>query len=57
LPLAQETVDEKENEIVAIPRLLELIPLKGCIATTDAMGRQKEIAKKIKEKQADYILH
>lgn len=56
LSLAQETVAEKENEIIAIPRLLELITLKGCIVTTDAMGCQKEIAKKIREKQADYIL-
>ena len=56
LSLAQETVDDKENEIVAIPRLLELITLKGCIVTIDAMGCQKEIAKKIREREADYIL-
>lgn len=56
LSLAQETVDEKENEIVAIPRLLELITLKGCIVTIDAMGCQKEIAKKIREREANYIL-
>lgn len=56
LSLAQETVNEKENEIVAIPRLLELITVKGCIVTIDAMGCQKEIAEKIRKKQADYLL-
>lgn len=56
LSLAQETVGEKENEIVAIPRLLELITLKGCIVTIDAMGCQKKIAEKIREKEANYIL-
>jgi len=56
LSLAQETVQEKENEIVAIPRLLELITLKGCIVTMDAMGCQKEIASKIREREANYIL-
>lgn len=56
LSLAQETVNEKENEIVAIPRLLELITLKGCIVTIDAMGCQKEIAEKIREREANYIL-
>jgi predicted transposase YbfD/YdcC len=56
LSLAQETVDEKENEIVAIPRLLELITLKGCIVTIDAMGCQKKIAEKIREREAHYIL-
>jgi predicted transposase YbfD/YdcC len=56
LSLAQETVNEKENEIVAIPRLLELITIKGCIVTIDAMGCQKEIAKKIREREAHYLL-
>jgi len=56
LSLAQETVNEKENEIVAIPRLLELITIKGCIITIDAMGCQKEIAKKIRAREADYLL-
>lgn len=49
-------MDEKTNEIRAIPELLELLCLKGCIVTIDAMGTQKGIAKKIKEKEAEYIL-
>lgn len=49
-------VDEKTNEIKAIPELLEMLCLKECIVTIDAMGTQKEIAKKIIEKEADHIL-
>lgn len=56
LALGQLRVDEKTNEIKAIPELLELLCLKGCIVTIDAMGTQKDITKKIKEKEADYIL-
>lgn len=56
LALGQVKVDEKSNEITAIPRLLELLTLKGCIVTIDAMGCQKEIASKISEKKAHYIL-
>jgi predicted transposase YbfD/YdcC len=52
----QVKVDEKSNEITAIPRLLELLVLKGCIVTIDAMGCQKEIASKIIEKEAHSIL-
>jgi predicted transposase YbfD/YdcC len=44
LSIGQVKVDEKINEIIAIPRLLELLVLKGCIVTIDAMGCQKEIA-------------
>lgn len=54
--LAQQKVDDKSNEITAIPVLLELLVLKGCIITIDAMGCQKEIAEKIADKEADYIL-
>ena len=54
--LGQTKVCEKSNEITAIPRLLELLVIKGCIVTIDAMGCQKEIASKIIEKQADYLL-
>ena len=54
--LGQEKVTEKSNEITAIPALLEALVLKGCIITIDAMGCQKEIAKQIIEKEADYIL-
>ncbi len=54
--LGQSTVDKKSNEITAIPKLLDLIAVKGCIITIDAMGCQKEITAKIAEKEADYIL-
>lgn len=56
LTLAQVKVDEKSNEIKAVPELLELLYLKGCIVTIDAMGTQKEIAAGIREKEADYVL-
>ena len=56
LCLGQEAVGEKSNEITAIPRLLDLLSLKGCIVTIDAMGCQKEIAQKIVDKGADYVL-
>lgn len=56
ISLGQESVEEKSNEIIAIPKLLDLLTLKGCIVTTDAMGCQKKIAEKIREKNADYIL-
>jgi len=49
-------VSEKSNEITAIPKLLEVLLLKGCIVTIDAMGCQTEIASKIKAQDADYIL-
>lgn len=56
LSLGQVKVDDKSNEITAIPELLELIAIKGCIITIDAMGCQRKIAKKIVKKEADYIL-
>jgi len=56
LVLGQMKVDGKSNEITAIPALLEMIDVKGCIVTLDAMGCQKEIAKKIVEKGGDYVL-
>lgn len=56
LCLGQRCVDEKSNEITAIPELLELLVVKDCIITIDAMGCQKEIAKKIIGKEADYVL-
>ena len=56
LVLGQLACEEKSNEITAIPRLLELLEINGCIVTIDAMGTQTEIAKKITEKGADYIL-
>lgn len=55
LVLAQEKISEKSNEITAIPKLLEMLEIKGAIVTIDAVGCQKKIATKIREKQADYI--
>jgi predicted transposase YbfD/YdcC len=54
--LGQMAVDDKSNEITGIPKLLELLHLEGAIVTIDAMGCQKKIAEKIREKDADYIL-
>lgn len=54
--LGQLACQEKSNEITAIPALLELIVVKGCIVTIDAMGCQTSIAEKIIEREADYIL-
>lgn len=56
LVLGQLACEEKSNEITAIPKLLEMLEIKGCIVTIDAMGTQTEIASKITEKGADYIL-
>jgi predicted transposase YbfD/YdcC len=52
----QVATEEKSNEITAIPQLVEMLDLKGATVTIDAMGCQKEIAGKIVEKQADYVL-
>jgi len=54
--LGQRKVDEKSNEITAIPALLEILTVQGCVVTIDAMGCQTEIAQKIIEQQADYML-
>jgi predicted transposase YbfD/YdcC len=54
--LGQVKTDEKSNEITAIPMLLDMLELKGCIVTIDAMGCQKAITRKITEKNADYVL-
>lgn len=56
LCLGQVKVDEKSNEISAIPELLELLAIKGCTVTIDAMGCQTDIATKIISCKADYIL-
>ena len=56
ISLGQVAVAEKSNEITAIPRLLELLELAGAVVTIDAMGCQVEIARKIVEKEADYVL-
>lgn len=56
LILGQIKVEEKSNEITAIPKLLDALLIEGCVITIDAMGCQKNIAKKIVGKKADYIL-
>lgn len=56
LVLGQEKVNDKSNEITAIPKLLDLLALEGSIVSIDAMGTQKKIAKKIRQKKADYVL-
>jgi predicted transposase YbfD/YdcC len=56
LVLAQVATEQKSNEITAIPRLLELLVLKGCIVTIDAMGCQTKIAEQIIDAGADYVL-
>jgi predicted transposase YbfD/YdcC len=54
--LGQQKVDEKSNEITAIPELLRLLEISGCIVTIDAMGCQTEIAEQIVEQGADFVL-
>jgi predicted transposase YbfD/YdcC len=54
--LGQRKVDGKTNEITAIPELLRLLNVSGCIVTIDAMGCQKDIAQAIRDEKADYIL-
>ena len=56
LVLAQVKVADKSNEIVAIPKLLDLLAIEGAIVTIDAMGTQRAIAEKIVAKKADYVL-
>ncbi len=56
LVLGQRQVTNKSNEITAIPELLKVLALSGCIVTIDAMGCHKEIATAIVEQQADYVL-
>jgi predicted transposase YbfD/YdcC len=56
LTLGQVAVDAKSNEVAAIPRLIELLDLKGCVVTIDAAGCQQEIAEQLVGKGADYVL-
>jgi len=56
LSLGQVAVDEKSNEITAIPKLLELLDINGALVSIDAMGCQKEIAAQIREKRGHYLL-
>lgn len=55
LVLGQVKTEEKSNEVTAIPALLDMLELKGCIVTIDAMGCQKEIAKQITKAEAEYV--
>jgi DDE_Tnp_1-associated/Transposase DDE domain len=56
LTLGQIAVDDKSNEITAIPELLKTLAISGAIITIDAMGTQKDIAKQIVDQGADYVL-
>ncbi len=56
LVLGQVKVADKSNEIVAIPALLDMMAIEGAIVTIDAMGCQRNIAEKILDKKADYVL-
>ena len=56
ITLGEIAVSEKSNEITAVPELLDLIDIKGGIVTADAMSCQKEIARKIHDKRADYVV-
>lgn len=56
LVLAQQKVDEKSNEITAIPKLLEMLMLKGAVVTMDAMGCQKSITQNIIDADGDYAI-
>ena len=56
LALGQLKVDGKSNEITALPALLKLLDVKGCVVTMDAMGCQKDLAKQIIEQKGDYVL-
>jgi len=57
LLLGQVSCEEKSNEITAVPRLLRLLDLRGCIVSIDAMGCQKAIAEQIIDGGGDYVLH
>jgi predicted transposase YbfD/YdcC len=54
--LGQRKVDDKSNEITAVPKLLDMLEISGCIVTADAMNCQRIVAKKAIEKGADYVL-
>lgn len=54
--IGQEAIDDKENEIIAIPRLLKMLELKGALVTIDAMGCQKDIANAIIDRGGDHLL-
>ena len=56
LTSGQVNTEENSNEVTAVPKLLEMLELGGCIVTSDAMGCQREIAQRIVDRVADYLL-
>jgi predicted transposase YbfD/YdcC len=56
LVLGQLAVEEKSNEITAVPQLMDMLDLQGCVVTADALNCQKSVARKAVEKKADYVL-
>jgi predicted transposase YbfD/YdcC len=56
LVLGQVAVEEKSNEITAVPQLMDMLDLEGCVVTADALNCQKTVARKAVEKKADYVL-
>ena len=54
--MAQVAVEDKSNEITAIPKLLRLLALEGALVSIDALGCQKEIAQAIRDSHGDYLL-
>jgi predicted transposase YbfD/YdcC len=56
LVLGQTKVDERSDEITAIPQLLRLLDISGCMVTVDALGCQKEIAAQVITQGGDYLL-
>jgi predicted transposase YbfD/YdcC len=56
ISLGQVVVDEKSNEITAIPKLLKMLEISGCLVTIDAMGCQTKIARSILDAKANYVL-
>ena len=56
LVLGQLAIEEKSNEITAVPQLMDMLDLKGCVVTTDALNCQKAVAQKAIEKKAEYVL-
>jgi len=56
LVLGQLAVEEKSNEITAVPQLMDMLDLEGCVVTTDALNCQKAVAQKAMEQNADYVL-
>jgi predicted transposase YbfD/YdcC len=56
LVLAQQAVEKKSNEMTAVPLLLEMLDVTGCVVTADALNTQKTIAHKVRERGGDYVL-